>query len=169
MTTSALNLARRLQGRHETLAVAESCTGGLLGAALTAVPGCSRWFRGGWIVYSNDLKIRYAGVPPALLRKWGAVSVPVAAALAAGVRRRAKADWGVGITGIAGPAGGTPAKPVGLVFIGVNSRWGGCVYRRMFQGNREHIRRQACAAALDLLRAAVRARETDSGCDRVRD
>jgi nicotinamide-nucleotide amidase len=156
MTASVLHLARTLLDRGETLAVAESCTGGLLGATLTEGSGSSRWFRGGMIVYSNDLKIRLAGVAPGLLRRWGAVSAPVAAALAAGVRCRTKSNWGVGITGIAGPTGGLPGKPVGLVFIGVTSRRGGRVHRRIFRGNRGQIRRQACQAALELLLRAIR-------------
>lgn len=159
MTASASHLARILKDRGETLAVAESCTGGLLGATLTEVPGSSRWFRGGLIVYSNDLKVRLAGVTPGLFRRWGAVSAPVAAALAAGVRCRTKSDWGVGITGIAGPTGGSPDKPVGLVFIGVNSQWGGRVQRRLFRGPRGQIRRQACQAAMDLLTTVLHLRE----------
>jgi len=157
MTVSSSRLARLLTTRGETLAVAESCTGGLLGARLTAIPGSSRWFRGGFIVYSNDLKCRLAGVPVNVLRRWGAVSAPVAAALAAGVRRRGRADWGVGITGIAGPGGGSPGKPVGLVFIAVNGPAGGRVERRVFRGGRGSIRSQACQTAMAVLAAMLSA------------
>jgi nicotinamide-nucleotide amidase len=160
MTASVEHLAHDLRLRGETLAVAESCTGGLLGATLTQESGSSQWFRGGLIVYSNDLKIRLAGVSPGLLRRWGAVSAPVAAALAAGVRKRTRSDWGIGITGIAGPTGGLPGKPVGLVFIGVNGQRGRRVVRRIFHGTREDIRTQACQAALDLLMRVLRARVT---------
>ena len=158
MRSSAAYLARTLRVRGETVAVAESCTGGLLGATLTEMPGSSRWFRGGLIVYSNDLKRRLAGVTPCQLSRFGAVSAPVAAALAAGVRRCTGSDWGVGITGVAGPAGGKPGKPVGLVFIGVTGPPGGRVVRRMFRGNRAQIRRQACHTAMALLAEALLSR-----------
>ncbi len=112
-------LGRLLQERGKTIAVAESCTGGLLGERITAVPGASEWFRGGIIAYSNDVKIQQLGVPEALLDEHGAVSEPVAAAMAQGVRERLGADFGVSTTGISGPGGGSDEKPVGLVFVGV--------------------------------------------------
>lgn len=139
----------------QTLAVAESCTAGLLAAAVTAIPGASGWFRGGLTVYADDLKVALAGVPEALLRLHGAVSGPIADALAGGVRARLGADWGLGITGIAGPGGGSAEKPVGLVFIALSGPTGAKVRRLHLPGDRELIRRRAVAVALDLLRRAL--------------
>src|SRR6185437_12723769 len=104
-----------LQMRHATLAAAESCTGGLLAERITSVAGSSRYFLGGAVVYSNELKTKFADVPTKLIEKHGAVSSEVAIALAEGIRKRCAATIGVGITGVAGPAGGTEEKPVGLV------------------------------------------------------
>ena len=109
----------RLRQRGETLAVAESCTGGGLGAALAAVPGASDVFLGGVIAYANAVKEGLLGVPPELLAEHGAVSDPVAIAMAEGVRRRTGSDWALSVTGIAGPGGGSAAKPVGLVHLGL--------------------------------------------------
>jgi len=109
----------RLRRRGETLAVAESCTGGGLGAAITAVVGASEVFLGGVIAYANSLKQTLLGVPAALLESHGAVSDPVALAMAEGVRRLSGADWGIALTGIAGPTGASADKPVGLVHIAV--------------------------------------------------
>ena len=105
-----------LQMRNATLAVAESCTGGLLAERITSISGSSRYFLGGAVVYSNQLKTAFADVPAELIEKHGAVSREVAAALAEGIRKRCGATLGIGITGVAGPTGGTPEKPVGLVF-----------------------------------------------------
>ena len=110
-----------LQMRTATLAVAESCTGGLLAERITSVSGSSRYFLGGAVVYSNNLKTEFAGVPAEMIDRHGAVSREVAAALAEGIRYRCESTLGVGITGIAGPNGGTPEKPVGLVFHAVAS------------------------------------------------
>jgi nicotinamide-nucleotide amidase len=109
----------RLRRRGETLAVAESCSGGGLGAALAAVPGASDVFLGGVIAYANSLKEGLLGVPAELLAEHGAVSDPVAIAMADGVRRRTGSDWALSVTGIAGPGGGSAAKPVGLVHLGL--------------------------------------------------
>ena len=106
-----------LRAAGETLTAAESCTGGLLSQRLTAVPGSSDYFLGGAVTYSNELKIKLVGVPATTIAEHGAVSEPVARAMAEGVRRALGSDWGVGITGIAGPGGGTPEKPVGTVHI----------------------------------------------------
>src|SRR5436190_2247147 len=108
-------VAMYLNMKQKSVAVAESCTGGLLSERLTRVPGSSGYFLGGVVCYSNDLKTKLAGVPPALLETHGAVSKPVAQALAEGIRNRSGADIGIGITGVAGPSGGTPEKPAGLV------------------------------------------------------
>jgi nicotinamide-nucleotide amidase len=141
-----------LQMRNATLAVAESCTGGLLGERITNVSGSSRYFVGGAIVYSNQLKSEFANVPEELLKKYGAVSRLVAVALAEGIRERCDATLGVGITGVAGPAGGTPEKPVGLVFHALASDTGTEVIERNFPGDRKRIRWFATQQALDMVR-----------------
>ena len=135
-----------------TLAVAESCTGGLLAQRITDVPGSSKYFLGGVIAYANEVKTKELGVEPILLLEHGAVSAPVAEAMAEGIRSRTGTDFGLSITGIAGPAGGTEEKPVGTVFIaladGVTT-----VHRRFhLPGDRQLIRWRASQAALDLLR-----------------
>ena len=141
-----------LQMRNATLAVAESCTGGLLAERITSVPGSSRYFLGGAIVYSNTLKTELAGVPAEMIDRHGAVSREVAAALAEGIRYRCESTLGVGVTGVAGPAGGTPDKPVGLVFHAVASDTGTEVVQRNFPGDRKRIRRFASTMALDMVR-----------------
>ena len=141
-----------LQLRNSTLAVAESCTGGLLAERITSVSGSSRYFLGGAVVYSNNLKTEFAGVPAEMIDRHGAVSREVAAALAEGIRYRCESTLGVGITGVAGPAGGTPEKPVGLVFHAVASDQGTEVVQRNFPGDRKRIRRFASTMALDMLR-----------------
>jgi nicotinamide-nucleotide amidase len=141
-----------LQMRSATLAVAESCTGGLLSERLTNVSGSSRYFLGGAIVYSNQLKSEFASVPEELLKKYGAVSRLVAVALAEGIRERCKATLGIGITGVAGPSGGTPEKPVGLVFHALASDTGTEVIERNFPGDRKRIRWFATQQALDMVR-----------------
>ena len=141
-----------LQMRGATLAVAESCTGGMLAERLTSISGSSRYFLGGSVVYSNELKTEFADVPPALIAEHGAVSRQVALSLANGIRERTKATFGIGITGIAGPTGGTPEKPVGLVFIGISSDQEAEAVERRFPGDRERIRLWASFTAMDLLR-----------------
>ena len=143
-----------LAAHRLTLAVSESCTGGLLAQRLTNVPGSSTYFLEGVVVYSNRAKIERLGVDPRLIEAHGAVSAEVAESMAAGIRARAEADLGVSITGIAGPAGGTPEKPVGLVFIGL-AHPGGVLHRRLTFGaepGRAGIRHLAAQAALNLLR-----------------
>ena len=141
-----------LQMRNATLGVAESCTGGLLAERITSVSGSSRYFLGGAIVYSNQLKTELAGVPAEMIERHGAVSREVAAALAEGIRYRCEATLGVGITGVAGPSGGTAEKPVGLVFHAVASDRGTDVVQRNFAGDRKRIRRFASTMALDMVR-----------------
>jgi nicotinamide-nucleotide amidase len=141
-----------LQMRTSTLAVAESCTGGLLAERITSVSGSSRYFLGGAVVYSNNLKTEFAGVPAEMIERHGAVSREVAAALAEGIRYRCESTLGVGITGVAGPNGGTPEKPVGLVFHAVASDTGTEVIQRNFPGDRKRIRRFASTMALDMVR-----------------
>jgi nicotinamide-nucleotide amidase len=141
-----------LQMRNATVAVAESCTGGLLAERITSIGGSSRYFLGGAVVYSNDLKTELAGVPTEMIDRHGAVSREVAAALAEGIRYRCESTLGVGITGVAGPGGGTPDKPVGLVFHAVANDSGTEVVQRNFGGDRKRIRRFASTMALDMIR-----------------
>jgi nicotinamide-nucleotide amidase len=141
-----------LQMRGATLAVAESCTGGLLADRITSVSGSSRYFLGGAIVYSNALKTKFADVPASLITEHGAVSREVAAALAEGIRKRCKATFGVGITGVAGPAGGTAEKPVGRVYHALAAENGTQVEERNFPGDRKRIRWFASQQALDMIR-----------------
>ena len=141
-----------LQMRNATLAVAESCTGGLLAERITSVSGSSRYFLGGAVVYSNQLKTAFADVPADLIEKHGAVSSEVAASLAEGIRRRTGATLGLGITGVAGPTGGTAEKPVGLVFHALSGDGGTEVAERKFPGDRKRIRRFASQQALDMVR-----------------
>jgi nicotinamide-nucleotide amidase len=141
-----------LQMRSATLAVAESCTGGLLGERITSVSGSSRYFAGGAIVYSNAVKTELAGVPADMIERHGAVSREVAAALAEAIRYRCDSTLGIGITGVAGPSGGTPEKPVGLVFHALASASGTDVIERNFPGDRKRIRWFATTLALDMVR-----------------
>jgi nicotinamide-nucleotide amidase len=144
-----------LQMRNATLAVAESCTGGLLAERITSVGGSSRYFLGGAVVYSNNLKTAFADVPAELIEKHGAVSGEVAAALAEGIRKRCGATFGLGITGVAGPTGGTEEKPVGLVFHALASEKGTELVQRNFPGDRNRIRWFASQQALDMVRRKV--------------
>src|SRR5438876_1673735 len=141
-----------LQMRSATLAVAESCTGGLVAERLTSVSGSSRYFVGGVVAYSNELKTDLAGVPQDLLDVYGAVSEQVARALAEGIRKRCGTTLGVGVTGVAGPTGGTAEKPVGLVIHALASESGMEVIRRNFPGDRARIRWFASQQALDMVR-----------------
>ncbi len=141
--------------RKATVAVAESCTGGLLAQRLTSVSGSSAYFLGGVVCYSNAVKVDWLGVPPEVLETHGAVSPAVAQALAEGIRRRAESTFGVGITGIAGPTGGTSEKPVGLVYIALADASRTQVLKRRYPGERKTIRRQATQSALDMLRRSL--------------
>ena len=138
--------------RQATLAVAESCTGGMIAQRITGVSGSSRSFLGGAIVYSNEMKTTLAGVPADLIVQHGAVSAEVAKALAHGIRLRTGATIGLGITGIAGPTGGTETKPVGLVHIAVSDAQKTDSMERTFRGDRERVRQWATQQALDLIR-----------------
>jgi nicotinamide-nucleotide amidase len=145
-------VARVLVENHATIAVAESCTGGMLAERLTNVPGSSNYFLGGVVCYSNELKTAFVDVPAASIESKGAVSSEVALALASGIRRRTGATIGVGITGIAGPTGGTPEKPVGLVHIAIADERGSREHAIRFPGDRERIRLYATQSALDMVR-----------------
>jgi nicotinamide-nucleotide amidase len=138
--------------RQATLAVAESCTGGMIAERITSVPGSSRSFLGGAVVYSDALKNTFAGVAPELIALYGAVSAEVAQALATGIRLRTGATLGVGVTGIAGPTGATESKPVGLVHIAVSDAQKTESVERTFRGDRARVREFATQQALDLVR-----------------
>ncbi|MGP8174629.1 MAG: competence/damage-inducible protein A [Terracidiphilus sp.] len=138
--------------RQSTLAVAESCTGGMIAQRITSVPGSSRSFLGGAVVYSDEMKTALVGIPPDLIFDYGAVSKEVAEALAIGIRRRTGATLGLGVTGIAGPAGGTESKPVGLVYIALSDAQKTESIERRFRGDRERIRQWTTQQALDLIR-----------------
>ncbi len=141
-----------LKQRGQTLAVAESCTGGLVGARVTNIAGSSDYFERGVVAYSNRSKTELLGVPADLIEKHGAVSREVAAAMAQGVRERTGADLGLSVTGIAGPGGGSEAKPVGLVYIALASSAGVKVDEHRFLGTRDQVRLRASQAALDMVR-----------------
>ena len=134
-----------------TLGVAESCTGGSLAATITELPGVSSFFLGGIVSYSNEVKKDLLGVPDRMLEEFGAVSEQVARAMAEGVRARLGTDLGVGITGVAGPGGGTIAKPVGLVFIAASTPKWTVARRDRWPGNRVNVRAASVRAALEML------------------
>jgi nicotinamide-nucleotide amidase len=148
-------VAEALRARGQRLAVAESCTGGGLGARVTAMPGSSEWFVGGVIAYANAVKTEILGVDPAVIEAHGAVSRQCVAAMADGVRRLTGVEWGIGVTGVAGPGGGTADKPVGLVWIGVAGPRGTEAFELRARGDRASIRRRAQTFALHHLRVAL--------------
>jgi nicotinamide-nucleotide amidase len=141
-----------LRARHARLVVAESCTGGLLGARITSIPGASDVFIGGVVAYDNVVKSGTLDVPPELLEQHGAVSEAVVSAMAEGVQRQFAVDAALAITGIAGPGGGTPEKPVGTVWLGGRLATQSRAVKRVFPGDRAEIRARAVQGALDLLR-----------------
>ena len=145
-------VGKRLLERKRTIAVAESCTGGLIGARFTNVSGSSKYFERGVITYSNEAKTELLNVPKEIIEKYGAVSEQVAILMAEGVRKLAKTDYGLSVTGIAGPTGGTPQKPVGLVFIGFAHENDSFAQRFLFGENRKSNRERAAQAALNLVR-----------------
>jgi len=155
--TLAIVAGRLLQQGGVTLATAESCTGGLLAKMITDVPGASEYFQAGWISYSNRAKTDLLDVSPAIIERCGAVSAEVAAQLADGARRLAGSDYALSTTGIAGPGGGTPEKPIGLVFIGLAAVDGVEVVDRRFHGDRAAVRRWTVNTALDILRRRLQA------------
>jgi len=142
--------------RDATLAIAESCTGGMIAERITQVPGSSRTFLGGAVVYSDSLKDAFAGVSPQMIAEHGAVSAEVAKALATGIRLRTGATLGLGVTGIAGPAGGTEEKPVGLVHIALSSAEKVEALEKTFRGDRQRVREWTTQQALDLIRRRLR-------------
>ncbi|HWO89981.1 MAG TPA: competence/damage-inducible protein A [Gemmatimonadales bacterium] len=144
-----------LEGQGARLAVAESCTGGAISARLTAVPGCSRVLVGGIVAYDDELKLGWLGVSADVLAAHGAVSEPVARQMAAGIARALGAEAGIGVTGIAGPDGGSDEKPVGTVWIAIRWREHERAFRHVFPGDREDVRARAAQWALDYLRRVV--------------
>jgi nicotinamide-nucleotide amidase len=142
--------------RGSTLAVAESCTGGMIAARITDVPGSSRSFLGGAVVYADALKYAFAGVPPELIAEHGAVSAQVAESLARGIRIRTGATLGLGVTGIAGPGGGTDDKPVGLVYIALSDANKTECLERTIRGDRSRVREFTTQQSLDLIRRRLR-------------
>jgi PncC family amidohydrolase len=145
-------VVRLLTARGLTLAVAESCTGGLVGHRITGVPGSSACFRGGVIAYHNEVKAALLAVPEETLEREGAVSEAVALAMARGVRERLAADIGLAVTGIAGPTGGTPEKPVGLVYVALADAIAARSRRHLWSGDRWQNKEQSAEAALRMVR-----------------
>lgn len=141
-----------LTERSQTLALAESCTGGLIGHRITNIPGSSKVFLGGITAYSNEVKIKQLEVPSSLLEKYGAVSSQTAVAMAEAIRKKLSSDFALGVTGIAGPTGGTPQKPVGLVYIACAGPDGTSVQEYKYIGDRQTIKQSASQSALDMLR-----------------
>ncbi|MBI5150876.1 MAG: CinA family protein [Candidatus Omnitrophica bacterium] len=148
-------VAQGLIDRFKTLAIAESCTGGLLTHRLTNIPGSSRFLQAALVLYNNEAKKKILKVPARVLGRYGAVSEQTAAAMAKAVRRMFRADFGVAITGIAGPGGATETKPVGLVYIAISVPAETLCLRCRFQGTRAHIKRQASTQALRLLKKCL--------------
>lgn len=149
--TLAAHVGCALRARAARLAVAESCTGGLVGARITSVPGSSRYLLGGVVAYHNNAKIALLQVPRGMLARFGAVSAPVAAAMARGARRVFKAEIAVAVTGIAGPGGGSAGRPVGLVYVAVCGFGRTRCHRALFGGRRQRVRDQAADLALNML------------------
>ena len=145
-----------LTNAQKTLATAESCTGGLLSNVLTNVSGSSKVFQLGVVTYADEIKSKVLKVPAKLIKKHGAVSRPVAIAMANQVRRLSQTDFGIGITGIAGPTGATKNKPVGLVFIAVSGRQNTSCSKNLFKGNRLQVKNQSVQKALSMLIKKIR-------------
>lgn len=145
-------IGRLLLEQKKWLAIAESCTGGRIAARMTRIPGSSRYFDSAFVSYSNRSKEKRLGVPPALLQEKGSVSPEVAAAMAEGIRKTAGVDLGLSVTGIAGPGGGSPQKPVGLVYIALSDGRETIPERFQFHGNRETIQAEAAQTALEKVR-----------------
>ena len=145
------DVVRLLALRKKTLALAESCTGGFIAHQITSIPGASKVFPGGMVAYGNDVKEKFLGVRAETLKKFGAVSGAVAQEMAEGARKKFGADFAVAVTGIAGPTGGTKAKPVGTVFISVAGAFGTVVERRLNRFGREKFKEVTARQALELL------------------
>ncbi|MBA4215984.1 MAG: CinA family protein [Proteobacteria bacterium] len=149
-------IALALIRRRESIGTAESCTGGLIAAACTGLPGSSAWFERGVVSYSNEAKSELLGVPTALIAQHGAVSAEVAEQMARGLLARAPIDWALSVTGIAGPTGGSPVKPVGTVWLAlVRTGQPARVWREHFSGDRQQVRAQTVMAGLTALIEAL--------------
>jgi PncC family amidohydrolase len=161
MNTFALSkkLGVALRSKKLTLAVAESCTGGMVGAAITAIAGSSRYYTGGAIAYDNNIKKRVLGVPERILKNYGAVSAETVIAMAQGAQKLLRADCAIAVSGVAGPGGGTKEKPVGLVFIGIAVKKRVRAFEERFAGGREQVREQAVNRALELMAGALGPRD----------
>jgi nicotinamide-nucleotide amidase len=152
ITDLVTNIGRALRARQRLLVTAESCTGGWIGREVTAVPGCSHWYERGFITYTNLSKQEMLGVRPETLERWGAVSEQTVREMAEGALRHSHADVAVAVSGIAGPGGGTPDKPVGTVWLAWAGDWFDTrAHGEVFAGDREAVRRQAVMAALQQL------------------
>lgn len=151
-----------LKRRKETISTAESCTAGKIAAWLADIPGSSSYLMEGVVVYSNQAKTRLCGVPPEMLKEYGAVSSQVAIALSEGILSRAKTDWAISVTGVAGPGGGSIYKPVGTVHISCSSKHGTKERRLLFSGNRQEVRAQTATQALVLLLEKILEIDRDS-------
>ena len=158
--TAAKLLGAALSASGKTVAVAESCTGGLLGGAITSVPGSSLYFSGGVVAYGNSAKISLLGVPPGLIAARGAVSREVALAMAEGALSRFRTDLAIAVTGVTGPGGGSRGKPVGTVWVAVVARDGvRQAHRFRFHGDRDAVRRETVRVSLDSAIAVLQAEE----------
>jgi PncC family amidohydrolase len=155
LTGSSAPALTDLAERLGTLGTAESCTGGLVGHAITAVPGSSAYYLGGVISYADRVKVELLGVAPATIERHGAVSAQVAVAMAEGLRERLACDLAVAVTGVSGPAGGSAAKPVGLTYVAVAGPAGHRVERHLWSGDRAANQEQSAATALTLLLAVL--------------
>lgn len=148
----ATEIGRLLKKNRRTLAIAESCTGGLVSSAITDVPGSSDYFLGAVVAYHDRVKASVLGVSKKILHRYGAVSPQTALKLAETVRKKLRSDYGLAVTGIAGPSGGTKTKPVGLVYVGLASKEGSVAKKFIFPGDRRSIRNRAAQKALSLLK-----------------
>jgi len=160
--TLAASLSKLLEKGGFTIAVAESCTGGLIGDMLTDVPGISRLFLADVVAYDNEVKVRELGVPAGYIQRFGAVSEEVAIAMARGVCKATGADVGLSTTGIAGPTGGTPKKPVGLVYVGLCVRGDASVRELRLRGERRRIKDRASKCALNFARLTLLDRQRNN-------
>ncbi|MBU6235324.1 MAG: CinA family protein [Alphaproteobacteria bacterium] len=149
MDALVARLFEKLKDKGCMIATAESCTGGLIAAHITEIAGSSAYFDRGFVTYSNDAKTRQLGVPAALIEAHGAVSAEVAEAMAQGALEHSEADIAIAVTGIAGPTGGTPQKPVGLVYIGIATWDGAKAHEHHYTGGRTSIRQQTVTHALE--------------------
>ena len=155
LLSDAGNLVAFLRSKGLTLCAAESCTGGMIGSTITSVPGASDVFLGSAVTYSNDSKVRILKVSQITLESYGAVSEQTAKEMAYGSKKVFKGDLAVAVTGIAGPGGGTPEKPVGLVYIAVTDGFIFKVTRNLFEGDRQSVREQTVQKALEMLKEAA--------------